>query len=674
MPFQTANRGTIVVDGGERLTDVHGLGQISGATHCCFVETGSESITEVVQRWRAELELSCSLRAAGEVCATSSAGEAGLSDTRVSGHARPGAQPDGHRGPGADCASRPGRPCPRFEPHAIDGIDLIRDVARFVPYLLTALLAAGAAAASVLVSSWWLIAAVPLVVLAVLGSWDMVQRRHAILRTYPITGHFRWAAEALAPELHQYFVESDWDGRPYDRDVRSIIYARAKDEESESPYGSELLLDEPGREFFAHTIASVAPPEDPPHVKVGGPHCTRPYDLSLLNVSAMSFGALSGNAIRALNGAAAIGGFAHDTGEGGISRYHREPGGDLVWEIGSGYFGCRTEAGDFDPDRFRHLASDDQVKMISIKLSQGAKPGIGGVLPGGKVTGEIAEAREVPKGQTCLSPPAHTAFHTPLELIAFIQQLRELAGGKPIGFKLCLGRRTEFLAICKAMVKTGDGPDFIIVDGSEGGTGAAPLEFEDTVGTPLTEGLLFVHNALVGSGLRQRVTVGASGKVATGADIVRRLSQGADFVNAARAMMMAAGCIQALRCHTNTCPSGVATQDPKRARALDVPDKTQRVANYQRATVASAQRLMGALGVRDPRDLRPALLHRHDALPWSKDYTALYDWLDRDDLVADRASAEWTRLWRLAQAKSFAPAEIPSDAGTLTRHQEGPRA
>ncbi|MDQ8046322.1 MAG: FMN-binding glutamate synthase family protein [Patulibacter sp.] len=524
---------------------------------------------------------------------------------------------------------------------------------RLVPLLVALVLAVVSTELTVDSDLTWLWLAIPTWALVAVGIFDLVQRRHSVLRTYPIVGHGRWIAELLRPEIHQYFVESDTDGRPYDRVVRSMIYERAKGGESESPFGSELLLEAPGSEFFAHTIASVKAPEAHPRVRIGGPHCTKPYDMALLNVSAMSFGALSGNAIRALNAGAAKGGFAHDTGEGGISPYHREHGGDLIWEIGSGYFGCRTKDGDFNPDRFREQVADDQIKCVSIKLSQGAKPGIGGVLPGPKVTKEIAKTREVPQGQTVTSPPSHTAFHTPLELIAFVQQLRELSDGKPVGFKLCLGRRVEFLAICKAMIETGDGPDFIIVDGSEGGTGAAPTEFQDVVGTPLTEALLFIHNALVGAGLRDRLRLGVSGKIATGADMVRRMSLGADYCNSARAMMMATGCIQSLRCHTNTCPTGVATQDPKLARSLDVPTKTERVANYQKATVDSALKIMAAMGITDPSDLDPILLHRNDELPWSHDYTALYSWLRPGQLLEGDAPESWTALWGRAHADTF---------------------
>lgn len=342
---------------------------------------------------------------------------------------------------------------------------------RFLPAAAVALLAVVTTVLALLVGAWWWVAAVPLLALTALAIYDLLQRRHVVLRTYPLTGHGRWIAEALRPELQQYFVESDTDGRPFDRDTRSIVYERAKGDEAESPFGTELDLDVVGREYLVHSMAPVSPPgdDDPlPRVRVGGPDCAHPYDMALLNVSAMSFGALSKPAILALNTGARDGGFAHDTGEGGLSKYHLEPGGDIVWEIGTGYFGCRTKDGDFDPDRFAEQAARPQVKMLSLKVSQGAKPGIGGVLPGGKVTPEIAAAREVPEGVTCVSPPGHRVYSTPLELVAFLARMRELGGGKPVGFKLCIGSRVQFLAVCKAMVQTGITPDFIIVDGAEG--------------------------------------------------------------------------------------------------------------------------------------------------------------------------------------------------------------
>ncbi|MBS1848926.1 MAG: FMN-binding glutamate synthase family protein [Actinobacteria bacterium] len=489
--------------------------------------------------------------------------------------------------------------------------------------------------------------------LAGLGIRDVLQREHAVQRNYPVVGHLRYLLEDIRPEVQQYFIERNWDGRPYDRDVRSVIYQRAKGGLGEDPFGTELDVQAIGYEYLVHSVAPLDAPDDPPRPVVGGPDCTQPYAMALLNVSAMSFGALSANAVRALNGGAALGGFAHDTGEGGISDYHRENGGDLIWEIGSGYFGTRTDDGRFDPARFADKASDDQVKCVAVKLSQGAKPGVGGVLPAAKVTAEIAAARGVPVGVKCVSPAAHSAFSTPIELIEFIARLRELSGGKPVGFKLCVGSRVELLAIVKAMRTVGTAPDFIVVDGSEGGTGAAPLEFENSVGMPLTFGLMDVHNALVGAGLRDRVRVGASGKVSTGADIVKRLIQGADYTNAARAMMMAIGCIQAQRCHTNKCPTGVTTQSAWRQRALDVPTKTLRVRNYQQATVTEAMRIMAAMGVADPPALDPTMLRQNVSSHRSASYAELYDWLAPGELL-DEAPAAWAGAWRSASPDTFA--------------------
>jgi glutamate synthase domain-containing protein 2 len=497
---------------------------------------------------------------------------------------------------------------------------------------------------------WWAPLVVVLALLA-LGVHDLVQTRHSILRNYPVLGHLRYVLESIRPELQQYFIERNFDGRPYDRDTRSTIYARAKGQNEESPFGTERDVNAIGYEYLVHSTRPVEVPDAEPRVRIGGPDCTRPYDMALLNVSAMSFGALSANAITALNAGASRGGFAHDTGEGGISPYHRN-GGDLVWEIGSGYFGTRTEDGDFDPEQFRDTAADDQVKLVSLKLSQGAKPGLGGVLPGSKVSAEIASTRGVPQGQTCVSPAYHRVFSTPRELVHFIARMRELADGKPAGFKLCVGSRSDVLGICKAMVEEDLTPDFIIVDGGEGGTGAAPLEYEDHVGTPLTEGLLTVHNALVGVGLRDRVRIGASGKVATGVDLVKRLVQGADYTNAARAMMMAVGCIQAQTCHTNTCPVGVATQDPKRMRALDVGDKTERVHRYQQAVVAEAKQIIASMGLQGPEELAPHLLRRRIDHARTQSYAELFEHLEAGQLLAEPPRT-WALDWELADPDRF---------------------
>jgi len=502
-------------------------------------------------------------------------------------------------------------------------------------------------------SLWWWVPAVVLVPLAALAVYDVVQRRHAVLRNYPVVGHVRYLLERIRPELQQYFIERNFDGRPYDRDTRSVIYERAKGVHGEQAFGTERKVNDVGYEWVLHSSAPGEPDKQQPKVRVGGPDCTKPYDMALLNVSAMSFGALSANALRALNGGAARGGFAHDTGEGGLTPYHLENGGDLIWEVGSGYFGARTKDGEFDPKLFAEKAAHDQVKCVSLKLSQGAKPGVGGVLPAKKVTKEIAQARGVPQGEKCISPAAHKVFHAPRELVSFIATMRELADGKPTGFKLCVGYRHELLAICKAMVDEQITPDFIVVDGAEGGTGAAPLEYEDHVGTPLTEGLIMVHNALVGTGLRDRIRLGASGKVATGVDIVKRLAQGADYTNAARAMMMAAGCIQAQKCHTNACPVGVATQDPRRARALDVADKTERVFRYQQATVAQAQQMIASLGLAGPHEVHPAMLFRRIDQVRTATYAELYDWLAPGELL-DEPPQGWAGDWAAATPDTFA--------------------
>jgi glutamate synthase domain-containing protein 2 len=491
-----------------------------------------------------------------------------------------------------------------------------------------------------------------LALLVLLAAWDLIQRRHSILRNYPLAGHLRFIAEAIRPELQQYFIERNFDGRPFERDIRTAVYEEAKGDKEEKAYGTERDVYAVGYEWLQHTAAAIDPGKDQPRVRVGGPDCTKPYDMALLNVSAMSFGALSGNALRALNQGAAKGGFAHDTGEGGLTKYHLEGGGDVIWEIGTGYFGARTKDGGFDEGEFRNKAAHDHVKCVSLKLSQGAKPGIGGVLPAAKVTQEIAEARDVPKGEKCVSPSHHKVFKTPRELVIFIAHMRELAGGKPTGFKLCIGRRHEFLAVCKAMVEVGTAPDFIVVDGGEGGTGAAPVEYQDNVGTPLTEGLMMVHNALVGCGLRDRVKLGASGKVATGSDLVKRLAQGADYTNAARAMMMAVGCIMSQRCHTNQCPVGVATQDPKRSRALNVADKTERAWQYQGGTVQEAMQLKGSLGERESVDVKPWMLMRRVDENTTKSYAELYEWLEPGELL-DGPRESWAADWQRANPDGF---------------------
>ena len=439
--------------------------------------------------------------------------------------------------------------------------------------------------------------------LVALGVYDLQQTSHAILRNYPIIGHLRFLLEFVRPELRQYFIEGDHDAVPFSRSQRSLVYARAKGQTDKVPFGTQVDVHAVGYEWLTHSISPSVIASHNFRVQVGGAQCTQPYSISLFNVSAMSFGALSANAVMALNLGAKKGGFAHDTGEGSISRYHREHGGDLIWEIGSGYFGCRNDDGTFNAENFKKNALSPQVKMIEIKLSQGAKPGHGGVLPGPKVTPEIAEARGVPVGVDCISPAAHSSFSTPTELLQFVQSLREMSGGKPVGFKLCIGHPWEWFGIAKAMTTTGILPDFIVVDGSVGGTGAAPLELTDHMGMPMLEGLRLVHNTLVGLNLRQHIRLGASGKIISGFDVLRTVALGADWCNSARGFMFALGCIQAQTCHTGNCPTGVTTQDPKRQIALVVPNKSERVQSFHRHTLESVQELLQATGLSQPSDL-----------------------------------------------------------------------
>ncbi len=445
--------------------------------------------------------------------------------------------------------------------------------------------------------------------LALVGCYDLVQTKHSLWRNYPIMAHMRWIFEGIRPEIRQYLIESDADAFPFNREQRSLVYQRAKNELQTVPFGTQQDVYSGTFTYFSHSLNPVHVDPETLRITVGGDKCTQPYSLSILNVSAMSFGALSANAIESLNKGAAMGGFAHDTGEGGISRYHRKHGGDLIWEIGSGYFGCRTPDGRFDPDLFAQKAADPQIKMLEIKLSQGAKPGHGGMLPGAKVTEEIAEARGVPIGTDCISPAAHSAFKTPMELVRFVQQLRELGKGKPVGFKLCVGHRHEFMAIIKAMQEIDVYPDFIVIDGKEGGTGAAPLEFANFIGLPLRDGLHFANMALIGAGIRDRIKIGAAGKIISGADMARAFALGADWCNAARGFMFSIGCIQARACHTNRCPTGVATQDPTRQKGLVVDDKSKRVRNFHHNTLHGFAEMMGAMGVSLPNQITIDMIH-----------------------------------------------------------------
>jgi glutamate synthase domain-containing protein 2 len=451
--------------------------------------------------------------------------------------------------------------------------------------------------------AWWLLA-IACWMMTVLGLYDFRQTHHAIRRNYPVIGNLRYLFETIRPEMRQYFFENDTDDIPFSRAKRSLVYQRAKQQIDKRPFGTEEDVYANRYEWINHSMQPAHIADSNFRIRVGGKDCSQPVDLSVLNISAMSFGALSANAILALNEGAKIGGFAHDTGEGGISSYHLKPGGDLIWNIGSGYFGCRDADGKFNEESFVANATRPNVRMIEIKLSQGAKPGHGGILPGKKVTPEIAAARGVKVGVDCNSPAAHSAFNSPIGLLEFVAKLRQLSGGKPVGFKLCIGHPWEWFAIAKAMAQTGITPDFIVVDGAEGGTGAAPVEFVDHVGTPLREGLRLVHNTLVGLNLRDQIKIGASGKIVSAFDMVRIMALGADWCNSARAFMFSIGCVQAQSCHTGRCPTGVATQDPIRQRALVVQDKAPRVANFHRNTVHALSELLAAAGLSHPNELR----------------------------------------------------------------------
>ena len=490
-------------------------------------------------------------------------------------------------------------------------------------------------------SPLWFLLLIWAIPTSTVGLWDIMQKHHSILRNYPLLGHLRFFFESIRPEMMQYFVETDEGGKPYNRVQRTAVYERSKDQEQAKPFGTDLDVYSTEYEYINHSIAPKPKQESGFRVAVGNEQCSKPYDASVLNISAMSFGALSPNALLALNKGAHMGGFYHDTGEGGLSPYHTHFGGDLVWEIGTGYFGCRNDDGSFDPELFKDQATIEQVKMVEIKVSQGAKAGHGGVLPGAKVNEEIARVRHIPVGKDCISPAYHTAFSTPTGLLEFVAQLRDLSGGKPSGFKLCIGNPHDFLAVCKAMKTTGIYPDFIVIDGAEGGTGAGPVEFLDHMGVPLTEGLLFAQNALVGMGLRDHVRLAASGKVATAFNIAQRMAIGADWCNAARAFMFSVGCIQAKRCQTNTCPVGVATQNPKLFRGLDVPNKSDRVKNYHANTLDALAEVTAAAGLMHPSEFRPTHIARRVTPTNVQVYSSIYDFLEPGELLENNIPTRW---------------------------------
>lgn len=527
---------------------------------------------------------------------------------------------------------------------------------RFLPFLLCIV---GLAVSLALQPKgfWGGVAVTVWVVLILIGIRDMLQTSHSVLRNYPVIGNVRWLVEMIRPEIRQYLIESDTDAAPFSRAQRSLVYRRAKEAPSDHPFGTLMNVYADDYEFIQHSLTPVPVPDAAAfRVTVGNDQCAIPYSASIFNISAMSFGSLSANAIRALNAGAARGNFYHDTGEGSLSPYHREHGGDIVWQIASGYFGCRDEYGRFDPDRFAVQAASDQVRMIEIKLSQGAKPGHGGVLPGRKVTAEIAATRGIPQGMDCISPASHPAFSTPSELLAFLQQLRTLSGGKPVGIKLCVGLPWEFMAIVKAMLETGIVPDFIVIDGAEGGTGAAPVEFSDHIGAPMREGLLFVHNTLVGTGLRDRIKIGVAGKLISGFDLAAVFAIGADWANSARGFMFALGCIQSMSCHTNHCPTGIATQDARRSRALVVPDKAERVWRFHDRTIHALAEILAAAGLRHPDELQPHhLVHRVSSTE-IRQFDRMHYFAEPGDLVEGRSTSRFYQdHWNLARPDRFAP-------------------
>ncbi len=520
-------------------------------------------------------------------------------------------------------------------------------------YYLIVLLSSLITLALSLLSPYFLVLFSFILPYALLGLYDISQKKYAILRNYPVLGHLRYLLIKIRPEIHQYFVESNSDGAPFSYEKRSVVYQRSRKQVDTLPFGTQRDTTRIGYEWINHSLNPQKIDESSRRVLIGGPDCKKPYSASIFNISAMSYGALSKNAIRSLNAGAKQGGFAHNTGEGGLTQHHLQEGGDLIWQIGTGYFGCRTLDGHFCPDQFKEKSQIDNVKMIEIKLSQGAKPGHGGILPGAKVSAEIAEIRGVPKGVTVNSPPVHSTFSTPIGLMNFIQQLRTLSGGKPVGFKLCLGKRREFYALCKAMIKTKITPDFISVDGGEGGTGSAPLEFSNSIGTPLTEALIEVDNALIGFGLRKNIKLIAAGKITTGFGILKNLSLGADVCYSARAFMLSLGCIQALQCNTDSCPTGIATQNPAFTIGLNYQDKKVRVYNFHQAIIESTFDILEAAGVKSMPELRRWHILKRVEINSIKNYSELFPYPDEDSFNQEIPPLKYRRVLNSSSAESF---------------------
>ncbi len=498
-------------------------------------------------------------------------------------------------------------------------------------------------------SLYLMILVIPLIAL---GLYD-ISCRHNVLRNYPLIGHLRYLFEFVRPEIQQYFVATNLSGRPYNREVRSLVYARAHREIDTHPFGTEHDINVGGYEFIQHSIKVQSVPQSASRISIGGSDCKKPYLASRINISSMSFGALSKNAVMAMNLGAKMGGFAQGTGEGGLTPYHLQ-GGDIIWQLGTGYFGARSACGDFDEQQYIEKATLENVKMIEIKLSQGAKPSHGGLLPADKITKEIAKIRNISMGQDCLSPFGHSQFSNPIGLLHFVKKLRDLSGGKPVGFKLCIGHRREFMSICKAMLKTQILPDFITIDGAEGGTGAAPLEYTNRFGMPINEGLAFAHNCLTGINMRDKIRIIASGKIATGFDVLMKLALGANMVNIARAMMFSVGCIQAIRCHTNTCPTGVATQNPHRIKALVVKDKAPYVKNYHELTMQSFLDMVGAMGLDHPDQLTPDMIYYRLSESDSPNFKQIFHYVERGNFLGNnQIHPFFAKDWTLSSADHF---------------------
>lgn len=503
------------------------------------------------------------------------------------------------------------------------------------------------------ISPWFYLMLIIALPLFLLGIYDITQHKKNILRNYPIWGHWRYILLMIRPQIQQYFIQSNLSGKPFNQEQRDLIYNRANNSLDELPFGTQIDVSQVGYEWINQSLNPQKPDKTNTRIIIGNSQCSKPYCASRLNISAMSFGALSQNAIRALNRGAKLGNFAHNTGEGGLSQYHLMEGGDIFWQIGTGYFGCRSKDGGFDAELFKEKAQLENVKMIEIKLSQGAKPAHGGILPAPKVTAQIAKVRGVPQGEDCISPPAHRTFSTPIGLLEYVQQLRELSGGKPVGFKLSLGVRSDFMCICKAMIETKIYPDFITVDGAEGGTGAAPVEFTNHIGTPLNDALIFVHNSLVGSGVRDHIKLIASGKIISGFDMLTKIALGADLCNSARGMMLSLGCVQSRRCHNNTCPTGIATQDPKLMYAVNVEQKAPLVRNFHDATVKSFLDVLGASGLKHPEMLTPAHIHRRNQDAKDLAYDEIYEYVVPGSFLEGEITPYYKRYLESSQADEF---------------------